>query len=88
MRHVTIAGEIEPNNDIRIISKPKQIKYVRLNCHSPKMRQAMINVGFEKDDLDTRKTKDDFAYSSKMPGQMMTATDYDASVVDLRFRHY
>ena len=52
------------------------------------MRQAMENVGFLKDDLDTTKTKEEFAYSQKLPGQMMTAADYDEGVVDLRFRHY
>ena len=52
------------------------------------MRQAMENVGFLKDDLDTNKAKEDFAYSQKLPGQMMTHADYDAGVVDLRFRHY
>ena len=76
------------NNDIRILSKPKQIKYVHLNLQSPRMKQAMETVGFLKEDLDTKKTKEDFAYSTKLPGQMMTAADYDAAVVDLRFRHY
>ena len=48
----------------------------------------MENVGFVKEDLDTKKPKEDFAYSSKLPGQMMTAADYDAAVVELRFKHY
>ena len=48
----------------------------------------MRNIGFEKDDLDTKKTKEDFEYSSKIAGQVMSAAEYDQSVVDLRFRHY
>ena len=32
------------------------------------MRTAMKNIGLEKDDFDTKKTKEDFEYSSKVAG--------------------
>ena len=48
----------------------------------------MKNIGLEKEDLDTKKTQEEFAYSSKVSGQPMTANEYDEGVVELRFRHY
>ena len=52
------------------------------------MQQAMKNLGFEKEDLDPKKTLEDFMYSSKIAGQPMSPSEYDENVVDLRFRHY
>ena len=52
------------------------------------MKTAMKNIGFEKDDLDTKKTREDFEYSSKVAGQAMSAQEYDDNIIDLRFRHY
>ena len=52
------------------------------------MKQAMKNIGLEREDLDTKKTKEEFMYSSKVPGQSMNALEYDENVVGLRFRHY
>lgn len=66
-------GEKEPNNDIRLLTRPKQIRLVKLDLDSPRMRSAMMNIGFEKDDLDTKKTREDFEYSSKVAGQAMSA---------------
>ena len=48
----------------------------------------MKNIGLERDDLDTKKTKEEFTYSTKVAGQPMSANEYDENVVDLRFRHY
>ena len=48
----------------------------------------MMNIGLEKEDLRTKKTKEEFAYSTKVPGQPMSANEYDEGVVELRFRHY
>ena len=52
------------------------------------MQAAMINLGFEKEDLDTKKVREDFTYSSKVAGQTMSPAEYDESIIDLRFRHY
>ena len=52
------------------------------------MKQAMKNIGLEREDLDTKKTKEDFTYSNKIAGQVMSAAEYDDGVVELRFRHY
>ena len=67
-RQITIIGEKEPNNDIRLLTRPKQVRLVMLDLDSPRMRTAMSNLGFEKEDLDTSKTQEDFAYSSKVAG--------------------
>ena len=48
----------------------------------------MKNIGLVRDDLDTKKTKEEFTYSTKVAGQPMSANEYDENVVDLRFRHY
>ena len=48
--------EKAPNNDIRLLTKPKQIRLVKLDLDSPRMKQAMKNIGLEKEDLDTKKT--------------------------------
>ena len=48
----------------------------------------MKNIGLVREDLDTKKTKEEFMYSSKIAGQPMGANEYDESVVGLRFRHY
>ena len=60
--------EKAPNNDIRPLTKPKQIRLVKLDLDSPRMKQAMKNIGLEKEDLDTKKTQEEFAYSSKVSG--------------------
>ena len=61
---------------------------MKLDLDSPRMKQAMKNLGLLRDDLDTKKTRDEFTYSSKVAGQPMSANEYDESVVNLRFRHY
>ena len=52
------------------------------------MKTAMKNLGFEKEDLDTRKVLEDFTYSSKVAGQEMTNAEYDQSIVNLWYHHY
>ena len=68
-----LSGDKEPNNDIRLLTRPKQVRLVRLDLDSPRMRTAMKNIGLEKDDLDNKKTREDFEYSSKVAGQAMSA---------------
>ena len=80
--------EKPPNNDIRALTRPKQIRLVKLDLDSPRMIQAMKNIGLTRDDLDTKKRPEDFMYSSKVAGQPMSPNEYDENVVDLRFRHY
>ena len=48
------------NNDIRLLVKPSQVRLVNLDLDSPRMSQAMQVLGFEKEDLNTRKRKDHF----------------------------
>ena len=38
----------------------KHLRLVKLDLDSPKMMEAMINLGFIKEDLNTLKTRDDF----------------------------
>ena len=61
---------------------------MKLDLDSPRMKQAMKNIGLEREDLDTKKTKEEFMYSAKLPGQSMNPLEYDENVVGLRFRHY
>jgi hypothetical protein len=35
---------------------------VRLDLESPRMKEAMLALGLTKDDLDTKKTRDDFDF--------------------------
>jgi len=48
------------NNDIRLLFKPSQVRLVNLDLDSPRMTQAMQVLGFEKEDLNTRKRRDQF----------------------------
>ena len=48
------------NNNIAPLKKTKFLRLVRFNLDSPKMAEAMTNLGLIKSDLDTRKTIDDF----------------------------
>mgnify|MGYP007004898253 FL=1 len=48
------------NNDIRPLVRSAQIRLVNLDLDSPRMREAMLSLGYEKEDLDTRKRKEHF----------------------------
>lgn len=40
--------------------KPTQVRLVNLDLDSPRMSQAMAMLGFEKEDLNTKKRRDQF----------------------------
>jgi len=46
------------NNDIRQLVRPAQTRLVNLDLDSPRMSQAMRMLGFEKEDLDTKKRRE------------------------------
>ena len=48
------------NNDIRPLIRPGQIRLVNLNLDSPRIQEAMQILGYEKEDLDTRKRRGHF----------------------------
>ena len=48
------------NNDIRQLVRPGQVRLVNLDLDSPRMRQAMEILGYEKEDLDNKKRRDHF----------------------------
>ena len=68
-------------NDIRELRSVRQLKFVNLDLDSPTISDAMIQLGLERDDLDTEKTIEDF-----MPNK--SHQPILDQVVKLRFRHY
>ena len=48
------------NNNIRDLADPYHLRYLKLDLNSPRLAQAMRNLGLVKEDLNTRKTRDDF----------------------------
>ena len=60
-RKNTLGGPpVKMNNDIRQLVRPGQIRLVNLDLDSPRMQEAMQILGYEKEDLDTRKRKEHF----------------------------
>ena len=65
IQHLRIGGGGRPisprkNNNIAPLRYTKQLRLVRLDLDSPRMAEAIINLGYAKDDLDTKKTREDF----------------------------
>ena len=48
------------NNNIAPLKKIKHLRLVRFDLDSPRMAEAMLNLGLVKNDLNTRKTINDF----------------------------
>ena len=48
------------NNDIRQLVKPTQVRLVNLDLDSPRLQSAMQILGYDAEDLNTRKRKDNF----------------------------
>lgn len=48
------------NNNIGPLTRPRQIRHVNFDMDSPRMKLAMDELGLDKEDLNTRKRKDDF----------------------------
>ena len=103
-RRNTVAGgpPVKMNNDIRQLVRPGQIRLVNLDLDSPRMQEAMKNLGYEKEDLDTRKRKDDFyEQSDGMPSPLgrnpkaaskelktISPGQVEDELIKLRFKHY
>ena len=90
------------NNDIRPLVKPTQVRLVNLDLDSPRMAQAMRMLGYEKEDLNTRKRREQFRLETdikqKSPQmrqlldtkelQVIDPEDVEEELVSLRFKHY
>ena len=63
------------NNNIAPLKKTKHLKLVKFDLDSPKMAEAIKNLGLIHEDLNTKLTKEDFAH-------------IDPKITDLRFKHY
>ena len=57
------------NNDIRQLVRPGQIRLVNLDLDSPRMQQAMQILGYERDDLDTKKRREHFIHNNDPTNQ-------------------
>ena len=50
------------NNNIAPLKKTKHIRLVKFDHDSPKMAEAIRNLGLVKEDLNTKLTKENFAH--------------------------
>ena len=50
------------NNNIAPLKKTKHIRLVKFDLDSPKMAEAIRNLGLVKEDLNTKLSKDDFQH--------------------------
>lgn len=48
------------NNEIRALVKPSQVRLVNLDFDSPRMKMALAKLGFEQEDLESHKRREDF----------------------------
>ena len=103
-RRNTVTGgpPVKLNNDIRQLVRPGQIRLVNLDLDSPRMQEAMKSLGYEKEDLDTRKRKENFFEEANgMPSplgrnpkaaskELKTISPYqvEEELIKLRFKHY
>jgi len=67
--------EVRNTNGMSFLKKPYQIKHCRFDLDSPKMKEAMINLGLIKEDLVTSKVLADFPHP-------------DDEISKIRFKHY
>ena len=82
--------------------RPGQIRLVNLNLDSPRMQEAMQILGYEKEDLDTRKRKEHFYEEADgMPSpkgkdpktvskelKTISQGQVEEELIKLRFKHY
>ena len=101
-RNTTSGPPVKMNNDIRQLARPGQIRLVNLDLDSPRMQEAMKTLGYEKEDLDTRKRKDDFYEENDgmpSPGirnpkaaskelKFISPGQVEDELIKLRFKHY
>ena len=57
------------------MKKTRHLRLVKFNLDSPRMAEAMLNLGLVKEDIDTKKTRNDF------PAE-------DVRVTELQFQYY
>jgi hypothetical protein len=50
------------NNNIAPLKKTKHIRLVKFDLESPKMAEAIRNLGLVKEDLNTKLSKDNFQH--------------------------
>lgn len=48
------------NNNIRDLTDSFHLQYLKLDLNSPRLALAMRNLGLIKEDLNTKKTREDF----------------------------
>ena len=60
---------------MNFLKKPYQIKLCRFDLETPKMKEAMINLGLVKEDVNTTKLLSDFYHP-------------DETIANIRFKHY
>jgi len=63
------------NNNIATLKSVKHLRLVRFDLDSPRMTEAMRNLGLIKEDLNCKKTRDDF------PSE-------DTRITELHFNYY
>ena len=68
------------NNDIKVLTKPNQVRLVNLDLESPRMMQAMKMLGFEKEDLNTRKRREHFTVDNTDGGSYSPRRETKATV--------
>ena len=91
------------NNDIQQLSRPGQLRLVNLDFDSPRLLQAMKINGYEKQDLEYSKRKDNFreggddsAFDPQQKGSIALVNsmvtiereEIDDTIINLRFKHY
>lgn len=53
------------NNNIAPLKKTKHIRLVKFDLDSPKMAEAIRNLGLVKEDLNTKLTKENFPHEDQ-----------------------
>lgn len=66
---------VKHTNNMNFLKKSYQIKLCRFDFETPKMKEAMINLGLVKEDLNTTKVLNDFYHP-------------DETIASIRFKHY
>ena len=86
------------------MTKPAQVRLVNLDLDSPRLQSAMEILGYEAEDLNTHKRKENFreeieneassakamgpAYQAAMNLNTIMPQEVDDALVNLRYKHY
>lgn len=82
------------NNNIKLLTRPRQVRLVNFDYDSPRMKRAMVALGLQETDLDVRKRKEDFQYESMAQAKVANQLNQnmnahlDEALANLRFKHY